>query len=44
LSLHSEIGDQLKKLDTRLCVSSANRKCALSSASFRRVQVPLALK
>jgi hypothetical protein len=24
--------------------SSANRKCALSSALFRRVEVPLALK
>jgi len=25
-------------------VSSANQKCALSSALFRRVEVPLALK
>jgi hypothetical protein len=29
---------------TILDVLSANRKCALSSALFRRVEVPLALK
>jgi len=35
---------RLKDLSSVIAVLSAFRKCALSSALFRRVEVPLALK
>ena len=41
---HYEINEKAKTLKLWVRRKSGNRKCALSSALFRRVEVPLALK